>query len=503
MRYLMALDQGTSSTRTLILDTHGQIKAMSQLALPQHFPQPGWVEHDASQIWQHQKSTMQTALQQSGLTAKDIAAIGITNQRETVVLWDRATGQPLGPALVWQDRRTEALCQTLKAQGHETMVKAKTGLLLDPYFSGTKMKWLLDHYDPQRERAKRGELALGTMDTWLLWNLTNQTGSTPRHRTEPTNASRTLLFNLKAGQWDEDLLALFDIPRALLPEVVPSCGQMGSTGADLLGQSIPITGIAGDQQSALFGQGCWEAGQIKATYGTGCFLLMHTGSQAPASENGLLATAAAQTGAPAAFALEGSVFMAGAVVQWLRDGLGIIQNSAEVEALAQSVPDSAGVTLIPAFTGLGAPYWRADARAALLGMSRGTTRAHIARAALESIAMQTAALVKAMNQDAHRAGIGEVQSLRVDGGACQNNLLMQMQADVLGVPVLRPKMTEVTALGAACLAGLGAGVLTGTEELKGMWQLDRTFEPQRSGDWVASQWAAWDQGIAQTLMPSF
>ena len=500
MRYLMALDQGTSSTRTLILDTKGQIKALAQQSLPQHFPQSGWVEHDAHQIWQHQKATMQSALQQSGLSSSDIAAIGITNQRETVVLWERSSGQALGPALVWQDRRTEALCQSLKAQGHEAMVKAKTGLLLDPYFSGTKMKWLLDRYDPRRTRSRRGELALGTIDTWLLWNLTNEQGGQPQHLTEPTNASRTLLFNLHTGQWDEELMALLDIPLALLPTIVPSCGPMGHSSVDLLGASIPITGVAGDQQAALFGQNCWQAGQIKATYGTGCFLLMHTGQEAPGSTSGLLTTAAAQIESDRVFALEGSVFMAGAVVQWLRDGLGMIQSSGEVEALAQSVPDTGGVTLIPAFTGLGAPYWRADARAALLGMSRGTTRAHIARAALDSIAMQTAALVKAMNQDAHHAGIGSVQSLRVDGGACQNNLLMQMQADVLGVPVLRPRMTEVTALGAACLAGLGAGVLSGTDELKAMWQLDRQFEPQRSADWVASQWAAWDRAIAQTLM---
>jgi glycerol kinase len=500
MRYLMALDQGTSSTRTLILDTRGQIKAMAQRALPQHFPQPGWVEHDAHEIWQHQKATMLSALQQSGLTAGDIAAIGITNQRETVVLWDRSTGQALGPALVWQDRRTETLCQSLRTQGHEAMVKAKTGLLLDPYFSGTKMKWLLDHHDPQRTKSRRGDLALGTIDSWLLWNLTAHDGGEPQHLTEPTNASRTLLFNLHTGQWDEELMALLDVPLDLLPKIVPSCGPMGHTPEGLLGARIPITGVAGDQQAALFGQGCWQAGELKATYGTGCFLLMHTGQDAPASASGLLTTAAAQTGGDAAFALEGSVFMAGAVVQWLRDGLGIIQNSGEVEALAQSVPDAGGVTLIPAFTGLGAPYWRADARAALLGMSRGTTRAHIARAALDSIAMQTAALVRAMNQDAHRAGIGAVHSLRVDGGACQNNLLMQMQADVLGVPVLRPKMTEVTALGAACLAGLGAGVLSSTEGLKAMWQLDRAFEPQRGADWMAQQWAAWDKAVAQTLM---
>ena len=501
MRYLMALDQGTSSTRTLIFDTHGHVKALSQQALPQHFPQPGWVEHDASQIWAHQKATMQAALKQSGLRASDIAAIGITNQRETVVLWDRASGQPLGPALVWQDRRTEALCQSLKAQGHEPLVKAKTGLLLDPYFSGTKMKWLLDRYDPQRERAHRGELALGTIDTWLLWNLTAQAGVGGLHLTEPTNASRTLLFNVHTGQWDDELLALFDIPQALLPQVVPSCGVMGTSHTDCLGEPVPIAGLAGDQQAALFGQGCWQAGELKATYGTGCFLLAHTGSHAPTSANGLLTTAAVRIGAQAAYALEGSVFMAGAVVQWLRDGLGIIQSSGEVEVLAQSVPDTGGVTLVPAFTGLGAPYWRADARAALLGMSRGTTRAHIARAALEGIAMQTAALVRAINHDAHSAGIVPVQSLRVDGGASHNNLLMQMQADVLGLPVLRPKMTEITALGAACLAGLGAGVFSGTDELKALWQLDRQFDPQRTPDWRERQWAAWNRALAQTLAP--
>lgn len=513
MAYLMALDQGTSSTRTLVFNLQGQMVAVAQQPLPQHFPQPGWVEHDATQIWQHQLATMQQALQQARLKATDIAAIGITNQRETVVLWDKASGQPLGHALVWQDRRTQDLCEQLKAQGYEAMVRQKTGLVLDPYFSASKMKWLLDHYDPQRERSRRGELALGTIDTWLLWNLTRSPQQAGLHRTEPSNASRTQLFNLHTGRWDEELLALFDIPLCLLPEIVASSGVMGHSNADLLGAAVPIGGMAGDQQAALFGQCCLQPGQIKATYGTGCFLLMHTGGHVQTSHTGLISTAAAQRGPQPQFALEGSVFMAGAVVQWLRDGLGIIGQSSDVEALARSVPDTEGVMMVPAFTGLGAPYWRADARAALVGMSRGSTKAHIARAALESIALQTAAVIRAMQQDrATRANEAQASgtqtrvapvgpgltALRVDGGACQNDLLMQMQADLLGIDVLRPKMTEVTALGAAMLAGLAVGVLQ-PEACAQMWQLERCFEPQQSRAWAEARWEAWEKAVRQTL----
>jgi glycerol kinase len=501
MPYLMALDQGTSSTRTLIFDTKGTVVAMAQQGLPQHYPQPGWVEHDARQIWEHQLATMQQALKSSGLNASDLAAIGITNQRETVVLWDRATGQALGPALVWQDKRTEAICMALKAAGHEAMVRSKTGLLLDPYFSATKMAWLLDHIPGARARAIRGELAMGTIDTWLVWNLTRNEGREALHRTDPSNASRTLLFNIHTGAWDPQLLALFDVPLQVLPEVVPSSGVMGKCNANLLGAPVPIAGLAGDQQAALFGQSCIRPGQAKNTYGTGCFMLMHTGTEAKLSQAGLLTTAAAQIDNKPAYALEGSVFMAGAVVQWLRDSLHLFTNSQDIEALALSVPDSGGVMFVPAFTGLGAPYWRADARAAILGMTRGTTGAHIARAALESIALQTTALAAAMNADGTTQRQAQLKEMRVDGGACSNNFLMQLQADLLGVPVMRPKMTEVTALGAACLAGLAVGVLADVDEVRSMWQLDRRFEPQQNKSWSDALMQQWAHAIRQVTAP--
>jgi glycerol kinase len=502
MAYLMALDQGTSSTRTLIFDHTGQVVAMAQMALTQHFPQSGWVEHDPHEIWQHQLATMRQALAQAGCTALDLAAIGIANQRETVVLWDRASGQALGPALVWQDRRTQEFCASLKAQGQQEWIREATGLLLDPYFSASKIKWMLDHYPRARERALRGELAAGTIDSWLVWSLTREAGGSGLHVTDVSNASRTQLFNIHTGDWDERLLALFDVPRSLLPRVVASSEVVGQCEPGLIGAAVPIAAMAGDQQAALFGQGCLGAGQAKNTYGTGCFLLMHTGQTSQASTQGLLTTRAAQqSGSAAAFALEGSVFMGGATVQWLRDGLKIIQASDDIGPLAASVTDAGGVVMVPAFTGLGAPYWAPEAKGAILGMTRGTTNAHIARAALDSIALQTAALVDAMNQDVLATGGAPLTQMRVDGGACKNDLLMQIQADLLGVPVLRPKMTEVTAFGAASLAALAVGVYANAEEALGAWQLDRCFEPQITREQAQSQKQAWEKAVRQVLTP--
>jgi glycerol kinase len=486
MDALLALDQGTSSSRALVFDRTGRLLAVAQRELPQHFPQPGWVEHDAAQIWDHQIACAREAVAKAGVK---VAAIGITNQRETVVLWDRRTGEPLHRALVWQDRRTAALCEQMKAQGLEPRLRELTGLVLDPYFSATKLRWLLDHVPGARERAGRGELAFGTIDSWLLWQLTG--GRV--HATDVSNASRTLLFDLHRGDWSDELLAAFDIPRTLMPEVRPSAGVFGE--ATEFG--VPIAGIAGDQQAALFGQAALSPGQAKNTYGTGCFLLMHTGTHPHASTQGLLTTRAAQVDGQAQFALEGSVFVGGAVVQWLRDGLRAIGGSGEVQALAESVPDAGGLMFVPAFAGLGAPYWRADARGALLGLTRGTTQAHIARAALESIAFQSAAVLSAMNADVGAAD--RLTELRVDGGACANDLLMQFQADLLGIPVLRPKVIETTALGAALLAGLGAGVYADTGEIGHIWQLDRAFEPRMSRDEAGARLAAWDRAVRQVL----
>jgi glycerol kinase len=486
MDALLALDQGTSSSRALVFDRAGRLLAVAQRELPQHFPQPGWVEHDAVQIWEHQLACAREAVAKAGVK---VAAIGITNQRETVVLWDRRTGKPLHRALVWQDRRTAALCEQMKAQGLEPRIRELTGLVLDPYFSATKLRWLLDHVPGARERAGRGELAFGTIDSWLLWQLTG--GRV--HATDVSNASRTLLFDIHRGDWSDELLAAFDIPRALMPEVRPSAGVFGE--ATEFG--VPIAGIAGDQQAALFGQAALASGQAKNTYGTGCFLLMHTGAHPHASTQGLLTTRAAQVDGQAQFALEGSVFVGGAVVQWLRDGLRAIGGSGEVQALAESVPDAGGLMFVPAFAGLGAPYWRADARGALLGLTRGTTQAHIARAALESIAFQSAAVLSAMNADVGEAD--RLTELRVDGGACANDLLMQFQADLLGIPVLRPKVIETTALGAALLAGLGSRVYAGTDEIGSIWQLDRAFEPRMSRDEAGMRLAQWDRAVRQVL----
>ena len=497
MTYLLALDQGTSSSRSIVFDVQGRIVAMAQQELPQIFPKPGWVEHDPMVIWRDQLATARQALTQAGLQARDIQGIGITNQRETTVLWNRRTGQAVHHAIVWQDRRAESTCATLRADGRAALIQQKTGLLIDAYFSGSKLKWLLDNVPGARQQAERGELAFGTIDSWLLWQLTG--GAV--HATDVSNASRTMLFNVHSNTWDAELMALLDIPPSLMPDVLPSSARFGQTAPELLGAAVPIGGIAGDQQSALFGQACFTAGMAKNTYGTGCFMLMHTGSTFQTSHNGLLTTSAAQTSAQPQFALEGSVFVGGAVVQWLRDGLGAIRSSSEVEALAQSVPDAGGVMLVPAFTGLGAPYWQPDARGSITGLTRGSTLAHIARAALESIAYQSAALLLAMSRDAVAAGAAPVTELRVDGGACVNDLLMQFQADLLGITVVRPAVTETTALGAAYLAGLSCGLYAATAELSAMWRAERSFIPSMSRDQAGSLMAKWEHAVRQTVLP--
>lgn len=495
MTYLLALDQGTSSSRSIVFDENGHIVALAQQELPQIYPKPGWVEHDPMEIWRTQLATAREALAKAKLHAGDIRALGITNQRETTVIWNRKTGQPIHHAIVWQDRRAEATCAQLRENGKADLIQAKTGLLVDAYFSGTKLKWLLDNVPQARQQAARGELAFGTIDSWLMWQLTGGT----LHATDVTNASRTMLFNVHTNSWDADLLALLDIPENLMPRVLPSSTHYGNVQPDLLGAAIPIGGVAGDQQSALFGQACFKEGMAKNTYGTGCFLLMHTGNKFQTSHNGLLTTSAAQVTQQTEYAFEGSVFVGGAVVQWLRDGLHAIQGSGEVQALAQSVPDSGGVMMVPAFTGLGAPYWKPDARGTITGLTRGTTVAHIARAALESIAYQSAALLQAMSRDAVAAGAAPVAELRVDGGACINDLLMQFQADLLGIPVVRPAVTETTALGAAYLAGLSSGVYASTSELSDMWRAERRFLPTLSADRAAGLMAQWEHAVRQTV----
>jgi glycerol kinase len=490
-QYILALDQGTTSSRAILFDHEGDIRAVAQREFAQHFPQPGWVEHDAMEIWQSQIGVAAEALARANITARQVAAIGITNQRETTVLWERATGRPLHRAIVWQDRRTAPLCEQLRAAGHEALFTARTGLVLDPYFSGTKLRWLLDNIPGARARAEAGELAFGTVDTWLAWNLSGGR----LHLTDGSNASRTLLFNIHSGDWDDELLALLGIPRAVLPEVRDSSAIYGEADARWLGAAIPIAGIAGDQQAATFGQACLAPGMAKNTYGTGCFMLMNTGQQAMPSAHRLLTAVLWQLGGRPTYALEGSVFMGGAIVQWLRDGLGIINASHEVEALAASVPDCGGVTLVPAFAGLGAPWWNPDARAALSGMTRGTTRAHIARAALEAVALQSADLLAAMSRD---SGVS-LAELRVDGGAARNDLLMQMQADLLGVPVVRPRVTETTALGAAYLAGLAVGYWQTPEELAAHWQLDRRFEPAIGDTQRREKLARWQHEVRRVI----
>jgi glycerol kinase len=467
MKYILALDQGTTSSRAILFNHDGGIVATAQKEFPQIFPKPGWVEHDAQEIWATQAGVASEVLHKTHATAKDVVAIGITNQRETTVVWDRKTGKPICNAIVWQDRRTASICDKLRAQKLDKIIQRKTGLVVDAYFSATKVQWILQNVKGAKARAAKGELAFGTIDSWLLWNLTG--GKV--HATDVSNASRTMLYDIRKGTWDDELLKIFGVPRSMLPEVKDSSGVFGET--SLLGGSIPIAGIAGDQQSALFGQICTKPGMVKNTYGTGCFMLMNTGTKPIVSKNKLLTTVAWRINGRTEYALEGSVFIAGAAIQWLRDGLGIIRQSGDVEALAASVPDTGGVYLVPAFAGLGAPHWDAYARGTLVGMTRGTTAAHIARAALEGIALQVMDILNAMEAD---AGI-KLKELRVDGGACVNNLLMQLQCDLLGVPVVRPKVNETTALGAAYLAGLAVGYWKNLADIAKHWQVDRKFKP--------------------------
>lgn len=489
MKGVLALDQGTTSSRAIIFDRRGRILGSAQREFRQYYPKPGWVEHDAGEIWDSQLATARAALRKSGLRAGDLAAIGITNQRETTVLWDRATGKPLHRAIVWQDRRTASVCEALKRRGLESWFRRRTGLMLDPYFSGTKLAWLLDHVKGARAAARAGQLAFGTVDSWLAWRLTGGR----LHITDASNASRTLLFNIRTGEWDDDLLEALRIPRAVLPEVRDSSEVYGAALGAWLGAEVPLAGIAGDQQAALFGQLGTLPGLIKNTYGTGCFVLMNTGPRPVASRHRLLTTIAWRRDGTLTYALEGSVFIAGAAVQWLRDGLGIIRGSSEIEALARSTPDNGGVFLVPAFTGLGAPFWDAYARGALMGLTRGVTRAHLARATLESIAHQSADLLDAMRRDARVP----LRELRVDGGACSNNLLMQTQADFLGMRVVRPRVTETTALGAAFLAGRAVGFWKDDRELARLWKADRIFKPNAAPAAVRRERAMWARAVTR------
>jgi glycerol kinase len=487
MAYILALDQGTTSSRAIVFDRDGGIRAVAQQEFRQIFPQPGWVEHDAVEIWATQSGVMHEVLAKAGVTARDIAAVGITNQRETTVVWDRASGKPIANAIVWQDRRTAPMCDALRDAGKAPLIAEKTGLVIDAYFSGTKLKWLLDHVPGARDRAARGELAFGTIDSWLIYKLTGGR----EHVSDASNASRTMLFDIRRGAWDEELLALLDIPPTVLPQVVASSGVCAETLLD--GVSVPIAGIAGDQQAALFGQACLSPGLAKNTYGTGCFLLMNTGTEAVASRNNLVTTVAWQRNRVLDYALEGSVFIAGAVVQWLRDGLQIIRSAPEIEALARRVDDSGGVYFVPAFTGLGAPHWDPHARGSVFGLTRGTNASHLARAALESIAYQSADVLDAMQKD---AGI-TLSELRVDGGAAANDLLMQFQADVLGVPVVRPQVLETTALGAAYLAGLAVGYWKSEADIVANWRVDRRFEPAMPRDRATELRAGWEKAVGR------
>ena len=490
-QFILALDQGTTSSRAIVFDHLGNIKSIAQKEFTQIFPQPGWVEHDANEIWSTQLGVAAEAVIMAELAIKDIAAIGITNQRETTVLWDRTTGQPMHNAIVWQDRRTAAYCDQLKQEGWAKKIQQKTGLIIDAYFSATKLKWMLDHVPGAREKAAKGEVCFGTIDSWLIWKLTN--GKV--HATDVSNASRTMLYNIHSLAWDEELLQLMNIPASILPEVKSSSEVYGFTQQILTSHSIPIAGIAGDQQAALFGQMCTRSGMVKNTYGTGCFMLMNTGTQPVPSTNNLLTTIAWQINGETQYALEGSVFIAGAVVQWLRDGLKIIRSSSEVEALATKVTNNDGVYLVPAFAGLGAPHWNQHARGTVFGVTRGTTDAHIARAALESIAYQTMDVLKAMEAD---AGIA-IRELRVDGGATANNLLMQFQSDMLNTKVVRPAITETTALGAAYLAGLAVGYWKSIEEISMQWQMEKTFHPEMSDDQRNHYTKGWNRAISATI----
>ena len=490
-KYILSFDQGTTSSRAILFDHQGQIHATSQKEFTQIFPKPGWVEHDPLEIWSTQMGVATEAISLKGLSVDDIAAIGITNQRETTVVWNKTTGQPIYNAIVWQDRRTAEFCDLLKSQGHQETIQQKTGLVIDAYFSGSKIKWILDHVDGARDLANKGELIFGTIDTWLVWKLTN--GKV--HVTDATNASRTMLFNIHTLEWDTELLHLLDVPASMLPQVKSSSEVYGHTTQLFAHHEIPIAGIAGDQQSALFGQMCTAPGMVKNTYGTGCFMLMHTGEKAVQSKNNLLTTIALQINGHTYYALEGSVFIGGAVVQWLRDGLHLIRNSSEVEALANQVTQTDGVYVVPAFAGLGAPYWNPHARGTIVGITRGTSSAHIARAALESIAFQSYDLLKAMEAD---AGI-PIAEIRVDGGATNNNLLMQFQSDIVNTKVIRPTMVETTALGAAYLAGLAVGFWKDIEELRSKWQVDKTFLPAATKEDRAQWILGWERAVKATL----
>ena len=491
-QFILAIDQGTTSSRAILFNRSGRIHGMAQQEFTQFFPNPGWVEHDANEIWSSQLAVAQQVMREHHLTAKDIAAIGITNQRETSVLWDRKTGEPVAHAIVWQDRRAASLCDSLRDEGKSELFHKKTGLVIDAYFSGTKLRWLLDNVRHARARAEQGELAFGTVDSWLIYKLSGE------HLTDTSNASRTLMFNIYTLDWDDELLKILHIPRAILPKVVPSSGIAATTDSKFFGAPLPIAGIAGDQQAATYGQACFKSGMVKSTYGTGCFILMNTGA-AVASHNRLLTTVGWTTGHTTPhktdYMFEGGVFMGGATVQWLRDGLGIIKKSTDVEALASTVADSDGLTFVPAFSGLGAPHWDAYARGTLIGITRGTQSGHIARAALEGIAFQTTDVLHAMQKD---AGTG-IKELRVDGGAASNNLLMQFQADILNVPVVRPEVTETTALGAGYLAGLGVGFWTTQEEIAEQWHVERRFEPSMSDDKRAHQLGIWNEAIQRSM----
>ena len=495
MKYLLALDQGTSSSRSIVFAPDGHIAGMAQQEFRQIYPHPSWVEHDPLEIWSSQLATMRAVLKDANIRAQDIACIGITNQRETTVVWNRKTGQPIYNAIVWQDRRAEPVCSKLRQEGHDKLVQSKTGLVIDAYFSGTKLQWILDNVPQARDMAAKGELAFGTVDTWLIWNLTK--GRV--HATDVSNASRTMLLNVHTNQWDSELMSMLHIDSKLMPAVQASASDFGVIDSEWLGHPLPIGGVAGDQQSALFGQACWREGQAKNTYGTGCFMLMHTGNKFQTSHNGLITTSAAQTSTQPEFAFEGSVFIGGAVVQWLRDGLHAFKNSSDIEALAQTVTDADGVVVVPAFTGLGAPYWNADARGTLVGITRGTTMAHFARAALDSIAFQSTVLLNAMSKDAVQHGGTPVRELRVDGGACANNLLMQIQADLLGIPVIRPAVIETTAIGAAYLAGLQCGMFSDLTALEKHWKIDRVFEAQISRDEAQHRMMQWERAVRQTV----
>ncbi len=490
MKYILTLDQGTTSSRAILFDHAGTIKAIEQQEFKQIFPQEGWVEHDPNEIWQSQVNVAKKVLEKSGALATDIAAIGITNQRETTIVWDRESGEPVYNAIVWQDRRTAAICDKLRDDGYESLFKEKTGLLIDPYFSGTKLQWILNNVAGAREKAEKGKLAFGTVDSWLINKLTGG----GKHITDVTNAARTLMFNIHDGDWDSELLNILDIPEKMMPEVHLSSEIYCETVSDIFGGSIPVAGIAGDQQAALFGQVCTKPGMVKNTYGTGCFLVMYTGETTIPSQHNLLTTIAWQTDRQLHYALEGSVFIAGAAVQWLRDGLKLIESSDQVEKLAKQVKNTGDVYLVPAFTGLGAPYWDPHARGTIVGITRGTNDAHIARATLESIAHQTVDVLEAMEAD---SGI-KITELRVDGGASVNNLLMQIQANLLGVPVIRPKISETTALGAAYLAGLAVGFWNNQNEIASQWQIDRRFEPQIPVAEVKRQRAKWKKAIECT-----